>query len=219
MSIYAAGAIAVSSIYSAHQAGKSADKATKAGKEASKRQLAFDQQTYDDWQETYGPIQDNLADYYANLTPEYFEAQGLENYQKEQQASMQRIEENFAQRGIVDSGIAASVRKSAEFERAEARADIRTDAPLRVAEEKRNFLQVGLGQNPAGNVSAGLRSEAANLSATARVAEQSAGAATGDAIKVAGTALGDYMNRPKQATPAPTTGYTMSDGEFNPFGD
>jgi len=101
-------------------ASNSADKASRTAKQLSSDQLAFEQQRLDEWNEVYGPVQDNLADYYNNLTPEYYETLGLENLEQERQTAMTRLDENLAQRGIdPSSGISASLHAQSELEGAE----------------------------------------------------------------------------------------------------
>ena len=103
MSGWVAGAVVVGSVAGAAISSRSADKASSRAAAAQDAQLAFEYEKYDDWMATYGPIQDNLANYYQNLTPDYYAAVGLEAFEQQQQASMLRVEENLAQRGLSDS--------------------------------------------------------------------------------------------------------------------
>lgn len=209
---WGAVAVAGATVVSGAMGAKSADKASERADDAAKKQLAFEQQRYDDWNATYGPIQDNLANYYSTLTPEYFETQNLEAYQQEHQDAVERIREDFAQRGISDSGLAADFEKEAEFERAQTRATIRAAAPGQAAEEKRQFLQVGLGQNPGQSVSSSMAQRASELSATSRQAQIAAGQGAQSAIQAVGTGIDAYINRPNDwttpdvAPPAPNAG-------------
>ena len=175
-------------------AGKSASKATKAAAQSEAAALEFEQQRYDDWKEVYGPIQTNLANYYSNLTPEYYETIGLETFEQESQVAMQRLDESLAQRGITDSGISASLQLQNELEGAEGRAAIRRDAPRMAAEDKTRFLQIGLGQNPAQAMSNALQREASGARSRASQAEATAGRAIGEGVAAVGTALVDYAN-------------------------
>ena len=61
-------AVAGATVIGAGMQASSASDAADAAAQASAEELAFAQQQYDDWQEVYGPIQDNLSDYYSNLT-------------------------------------------------------------------------------------------------------------------------------------------------------
>lgn len=51
-------------------------RATKSAQQSEAASLAFAQRQYDDWLNVFGPIQDNLSNYYKNLTPARIEAQG-----------------------------------------------------------------------------------------------------------------------------------------------
>ena len=180
---------------------RSAKKATRSAERQSSDAIAFEQQKYDDWNATYGPLQDNLAEYYNNITPEYYETIGLEAFQQEQEAAMARIDESLVQRGIdPSSGIAASLEAQTELDAAEGRAEIRRDAPRQAAEDKSRFLQIGLGQNPGQSMSQTLANQASAAQQRATMQQQAAGQAVGAAINTAGTALADYAKT--QTTPA-----------------
>lgn len=187
-------------------ASDSASSANKAASKSSKRQLAFEKQKYDDWKETYGGIEENLADYYGSLTPEYYEAQGLEAFQKEQQRSMDQVKTTLAQRGIEDSGIALAAEISSLQTGATERARIRATAPSMAAEEQRGFLQVGLGQNPGESYSRSLADKASRDATEAAVASKAAGEAVGTAVTTVGTGLADYFSKPA-VTPPPVDPY------------
>ena len=178
-------------------ASNSADKRAEGANAASDAALAFEQERYDDWKATYGDIQDNLSDYFSSLTPEYYATMGLENQEQAFETSMARINESLAQRGITNSAVAASLESQAEIDNAEAKARIRSEAPRMAAQEKMNFLQVGLGQNPANSVSGAMQSDANRLQQQAAIAEQQAGQAVGSAVSTVGTGLADYLNRPQ----------------------
>lgn len=170
-----------------------AKRATASAERSEANALAFDQERYDDWKETYGDLESNLADYYGNLTPEYYEAMGLESFQQEYETNMTRMRETLAQRGIVDSGIGASLELQGSLSAAETRAGIRRDSERQVNEDKTSFLQIGLGQNPAQSVSNTLANQAANARNRASSAEVAAGQAVGNAIQVTGTGISDYF--------------------------
>lgn len=191
-----AGTALVSGYMSSREAGKASDKAAKGDAEA----LAFEYEKYDDWNATYGNLQDNLANYYENVTPEYYAAVGVEKFNEEFQIGMQRISENFAQRGIdPDSGITASVTAQSEIDAAETRANIRRDAPRQARKDQRSFLQIGLGQNPGSSLSNALANSANNKANAANSAQNAAGNAWAAAIPAVGNAAGamyDHYNPP-----------------------
>jgi len=188
-----AGATVVSGAMSSRSASKSADAAS----DASAAQLAFEQERYDDWQAVYGPIQDNLSNYYQNVTPEYYAAVGLETFEQQYQTSLQRMDENLAQRGIdPSSGIAASLESQAELNAAETRAGIRRDSTQQAAEDQSRFLQIGLGQNPASSVSGALSQQASVAQQNSIAAQQAAGQAWSAAIPSVGRAIDAYNTQP-----------------------
>ncbi|ANY29561.1 DNA ejection [Pseudoalteromonas phage PH1] len=183
-----ATAIAGSAVVGAVVSNNASKRATKAASAASESELAFNQQRYDDWKEVYGPIQDNLSDYYSNLSPDLYEAQGLEAFNAEFQKAQDDVATSLAQRGITDSGLSAQLAQQGAVTAAENRAAIRMDAPAKVAELQSNFLQIGLGQDPSGDIAGTL---ARNTGTTQNIATQSqiaAGQATGNAITEVGNA-------------------------------
>lgn len=186
-----------------YMSSKSAGDASDVSAAASKAQLKFEKQKYSDFKDTYGTIEKNLSQYYNSLTPEFYEARGLETFQKEQQFALESVRTNLAQRGIEDSGIAAATEIGFAQEGAVQRSQIRANAPSLAAEEQRGFLQVGLGQNPGDSYSRALADRSASASNTAANANAAAGRAVGSAITTIGTGLSDYINRP--ATPPPAT--------------
>lgn len=134
----------------AEKAAKNAARQAERSYELTKEQLEFQKEQYADWKNIYGDLQENLGAYYNELTPDRITALGLENQQREYQASQKEIEKIFAQRGISpDSNIAASTAANLNFANANARATIRTQAPMQAAQEKLGFLGVGLGQGTA----------------------------------------------------------------------
>lgn len=199
-----AGATVVGSVVSSKSASKAANKAAEsndAATLATLEQLDFAKQQYADWQATYGDIQENLSSYYSNLTPEYYAARGLEAFNQEQQASMTRIEQNLAQRGLGDSPLAASINAQSELNAAESRASIRAGAEDAVSQQRANFLSIGMGSNPSGSVSAAYQNMATVLGNQASQANQYAqnaaiasGQAWGNAVSTIGKSAADYFN-------------------------
>ena len=125
-----AGATLVGGVMSSN----SAKKAGKAAAGASDAQMQFERQKYDYWKSVYGGLQDNLSTYYNSVTPEYYAAVGLESFQKEREVATKRMDQYMAQRGLVGSGIEASLKSQTELNAAETRATIRRDAPRLAAE-------------------------------------------------------------------------------------
>lgn len=189
---WVATAIIGTGVVNAVVSNKASKRATGASEKASAEQLEFDRQRYEDWLAVYGPIQDNLSDYYMNITPDYYEVQGLEAFEKEKADVLANVNEMLAQRGITSSGLAAETLAQIELGAAQERSRIRADAPRKAAQEQLGFLQVGLGQNPAGDVASTLAQQTAFSQQQAGLAQQSAAQATGQLVSSVGTALVDY---------------------------
>lgn len=184
-----AGVNLVSSVMASDSASKSAKKARK----QRNKQLSFEQQRYSDWNAVYGGLQDNLSEYYSGITPEYYASIGLENFEKQFQTGITRMEESLAQRGIdPSSGLSASLMAQAELGAAEERASIRRDAPRLAAEDQREFLQIGLGQDPASSVSSALAAQANSTATDSRADSKAAGDAAAAAIPAIGQAITAY---------------------------
>lgn len=173
---------------------RSADKQTASAERSEAAQLDFAKEQYADWQSVYGPLQDNLAEYYSGLDSEFYAAVGLESQQLEQQNMIRNIEERMAQSGIDSrSGIAQSLTAQAELAGAEQRAAIRRDAPRAVAEDKTRFLQIGLGQNPASSLQNVLSQQAMSQRNLATQQQMAAGQAIQNAVTTIGNAGTDLM--------------------------
>ncbi|AFV51098.1 DNA ejection [Vibrio phage VPMS1] len=160
---------------------------------ASAAELAFAQAQYDDWKAVYGPVQDNLAAYYTNISPEYYEAVGVEAIEGEYEVIRNDLDRTMAQRGITDSGVALSIEKDLAISEAEAKADIRRMAPTMAAEDQSRFLQIGMGSDPSSNVSQALARQTSSAQRTSEAASAAAGQAWQGAIQTVGTGLSDYF--------------------------
>lgn len=191
MSVVAAAVIG-SSVVGAVVSKNASDKAVKSAERSEQSSLDFDKEMYQDWKDTYGDIEDNLAEYYGGLSADYYEAMGLEAFQQEYETNMTQMKESLSQRGILDDKLSASLELQGQLSAAETKATIRRDSEMVVNQEKRNFLQIGLGQNPAGNVSQNLANQAAASRDRANASEVAAGQAVGNAIGAVGTGISDY---------------------------
>jgi len=183
-------------------ASRSVAAATAAEAEANAAQLAFEKKKYNDWKKVYGPVEKNLAKYYKNLSPGKYAAKGLTAFNEERVKMLTALEEDFAQRGITNSGVAGSVMLQESMQAAETRAGIRMDAKDKVQGMRADFLSIGLGHKPdLGRTLEGqaqragdFRSEAlSNLNAVQR----SEAAATQNLITQVGTGIADYLDKPK----------------------
>lgn len=138
------------------KAGKNAAASQAQANALSREQIAFMREQYSDFKDIYGPIEDNLSEYFKSLNPEKVAAMGLENQQREFEVARATIEQDSARRGISGSGIETGNKVNATFMNAEQRARIRSGADKAVADEKMGFLGLGLGQgaNMLGNINA-----------------------------------------------------------------
>lgn len=199
-----ATAIAGSAVLGAVVQSKSASKANKTAAQSAAAELEFAKQQYDDWLEVFGPIQDNLAEYYNNLTPDYVASVGLQNVERERATALERVNQSLAQRGLLGSGLEAAAITDIELETAQQKAQVRSDAPQIAAQQKLGFLSLGYGQNPAGAMQNVLSGRAQQDRSYAISQQQAAGQAISSATNTVGTALGDYAARRPASPPAPT---------------
>jgi len=173
------------SVYSSSKSSKAAKQAGNQAADADAERLAFEREQYDDWQDTYGGIEDSLADYYETLSPTLRISQGLEAYEKEKNRAMSDLQDSFAQRGIETSGIKAQTDTSVALSSAAERARIRATAPMEVAKEKLGFLQVGLGQNPNAGMRDALGDTQTRAHGIENITARNAGEASGAVIDAA----------------------------------
>lgn len=130
---------------SSSAATASADAAARLQYEASSEQLAFSKQQYDDWQNIFGPIQDNLSSYYKNLSSDSVASLGIQNIEKEYARSSQLLDQSLAKRGITNSGATTQGMTQLESARMLGRAEVQANAPMVAAQQQQGFLSIGLG--------------------------------------------------------------------------
>lgn len=195
-------AIAGAGFVNAYTSAQSAKSSSRTAAQSANNQLEFDKARLEDWNSVYGPIQDNLSNYYSSVTPEYYASVGIENFEKSRQQANDRMTEYLAQRGIQDSGLAASLKNQSEINAAETKATIRRDAPRLAAEDQSRFLQIGLGQNPASSVSDTLAQQTTYSQQNANLAANAAGQAIAATGPLIGKAIDAYNNRTPTTPPA-----------------
>lgn len=172
----------VGSIITSRSASSTAREAGDRASDAEQARLNFEREQWQEWQDTYGNIEDQLASYYETLTPSFRATQGLEAHEKEMNRALTNLRENLDQRGIGTSGISAQVETEFAVSGAEERARIRAAAPLEVAKEKLGFLQVGLGMDPNAGMRDALQSTSDTAQRTAEQTARNAGTASGAMI-------------------------------------
>jgi len=197
---WVAVAVAGSAVVGAAVSSNSASKARKSAANAASNDLGFAQAQYNDWLDAFGDIQTNLSDYYEALTPAFLETQGLQAFEQEKAQALDGLRTTLEQRGIATSGLAADIERDVAINSASERARIRAEAPIKSAQVQQEFLQIGLGQNPANNVQQALSSRTAQLSADSRLATRAAGQATGAAVDSTFDALQAILDRPTGTT-------------------
>lgn len=97
---------------------------------------------YDNWNNVFGSMTNNLGEFYNSLTPQQLSAGNLQAQQREYQTAVETVHKNFAQRGVT-SGAQQAIEAGMAMDNARARADIRAKAPFQVAEAKTGFLTSG----------------------------------------------------------------------------
>ena len=133
---------------SADKAYASADAASQLQYETSMEQLNFQKEQYTDWENIFGPIQDNLSSYYKNLSADSVASLGIQNIEQSYIQSRQNLDTQLAKRGITNSGATAAGLTQLESSRMLGKAEVRTNAPQQVANQQLGFLSAGLGLQP-----------------------------------------------------------------------
>jgi len=192
----------------AEKSAAASDRATKAASEAADEQLAFQKQQYQDWQDVYGPIEDNLAEFYQNYDADQITSLGLQNIEQEYNASKSSLLKEMAQRGLDTSGLTAAGLTQLEASKASERANVRSQAPLQAAQAQQSFLGMGLGLESSlqQGVSGAYQSQQSIYSQQAQLQGQQAAVAAqgvGQAIGSIGTGIGTYAQI-QANQPAPT---------------
>jgi hypothetical protein len=161
------------------------------------------------WGRLYGPLEENLSEFYQKLTPDYIKAQGLQAYEKQFADTQRQLRETFAQNGI-ESGVQQDLLTKTELQGARDKAQISADAELKSAEQQKSFLSLGLTQKPGItadviNANSGLATQLGN---SAGIAANNAAAGFG----AAGDALSTLATELDRDKPAPTanTGDTIN---------
>ena len=130
---------------SADKAYASADAASQLQYETSMEQLNFQKEQYADWENIFGPIQDNLSSYYKNLSADSVASLGIQNIEQSYTQSRQNLDTQLAKRGITNSGATAAGLTSLENTRMLGKAEVRSTAEQTVAQQQLGFLSAGLG--------------------------------------------------------------------------
>lgn len=203
--VVGAGASAMASKSASKSADKQANIQSESNRlqyELSKEQLEFNKQQYDDWQEIFGDVSKNLADYYNDMDATTYEALGIQNIEQEYTRSRQQLDQALAKRGITNSGAAANALTDLETMRMLGRADASTNAAATVAQQQQSFYGMGLGSqanaqaginNAYGNQISVLGQQASQAGQQAMVYGQQAGNAMAGVGNAVGSGISNYM--------------------------
>lgn len=125
-------------------AQKNASQAASQATDTAQAQLSFSKEQYADWKAVYGDIQKNLGDYYENLSGDSLAAQQLSAQAREYADAYRKVNQQLAQRGISQSGVAAAQDVAMASQSANTRAGIRAGAEDMARTKQAGFLQLGL---------------------------------------------------------------------------
>ena len=196
-------AVGLTDYAGAERREEAANKAADRSYALTDKQLEFQKKQYEEWKSIYGDLQENLNDYYSNMTTDKYITQS--NQQVEQQFSLQqkRLQQTLAQRGIDNSGIEAAAQLAMSTKLAEDKANVRMTADDYVNKQKMQFVGLGLGQGTqmlgtqAQIASTGISSAAnisgANVGASASMSNAAVNAVGGMVGSVVG-AVGGYKS-------------------------
>lgn len=133
------------SAYGAYSSNKASGDAAKKQSRLMKQQLQFDMKVYEDWQRIYGGIEENLSNYYKDLSPDRVAAVDINSIQESYAASKENIIREFKQRGFDTSGLEGAALTNLESNRANVSAAARAGAEQKVMSAQTQFLAAGKG--------------------------------------------------------------------------
>lgn len=113
--------------------------------EAAAAQQQIAQQQMDQWNRLYGPVEQNLSNYYSKVTPDQVTSLGLQNVQKEFQNQMKQTQKTMAQRGVGATTAGNQLMSGQRMDLAQSRANVRLTAPAQLRAEQMSFLATGKG--------------------------------------------------------------------------
>ena len=96
-------------------------------------------QIWQDWENTFGGLEQNLSDYYTNLDPTKFSVQMKAEIGQEMNKATAQFNETAAQSGIYTSGMQLQNQKENQFKQAEAFSQADIQAPEMVNQMQQGF--------------------------------------------------------------------------------
>lgn len=172
--------------------------ATNAAMAMQQQQLDFDKKRYDDWYNVYGTQQEEIGEYFKNLTGEELSAKQIEEIQKAGQATNEQITTTLAQRGMTNNGLEASLLNSNTFDTEQKKAEARADSEEDLINQKMKFLSIGLGQEAGiANSMANTRTNMGNL---AIQAGNNSASSIGTSTGIITQGITDYYNNNRNSS-------------------
>lgn len=150
--------------YTGAQASSDASSASAAGTAVAQGQLDFAKEQYQNVLDIYGPVEQNLSEYYQSLTPEKYEAMGLDAYDNEFKAAETNWDAQMAQRGLSGSGIEAEGIASMNMQKTTDRANISASSESQWAQDQMGWLGLGTGAESVATTS--MANSASNLASS-----------------------------------------------------
>ena len=97
-------------------------------------------------EDIFGPVRENLGNYYKNMSPERYQMQGKEQLEKQYQRTNDNIDAMFSNNGMYGSGQMASAKVAMEAQREEALASNNQNAMNQYNQEQQQWLQFGVNE-------------------------------------------------------------------------
>ena len=98
------------------------------------------QANFDRYQKMMGPLEDSLNNYYSNLDPNEYAAQGNQTAQGQYQAAMSQVNDQLAAQGIQNSGASSQMGMEYGNQMAQTKAQNIMNAPHQVAQQQQSWL-------------------------------------------------------------------------------
>lgn len=194
---------------SSKDAAKIAGDAAMVQAEIDEDRLEFQMQAYEDTmnniadlEEIFGPMRDNIARYYNNLSPEMYQMQGKEAIERQYQKAEENISAVFSNNGMFNSGQMAGARVALEASRAESLARNQQQAPQQYIQGQSQALSMGLNEMASqrgqsvqqqGMVSSAMQQQGANTNQAGQVQAgyaQQQGQIWGNTLNQIGSSIG-----------------------------
>jgi hypothetical protein len=118
------------------------------------------QKQYDMWEEYFGPVEQNLSDFYSGLSSQDLIATGLSHQAQAHDNVMTKLKQRGAQQGI-DSPAMLMMEAQLEVDNATKKAAMRFDAPFKLAQAQQGYAEGGRGLIPGTQGVAGAYGQAA----------------------------------------------------------